>query len=247
MAVTALGGLVVSHSIRVGGYELDDAIVTRRPAGRAAADRPGAGRGAQDRDRQRDHERVGARAAEVAGRDLVTGLLRRASVDADAVRHGTRAAARPDRRRGQGPARAHAARTLRRHRRPRSHARRRRRASCPASTSSPARNRAGRDDRRRTAHHRCPRRRQGTRRARDRPPEASQREEAHPEVQLIGSLPTDRFPNLSQVADQFTARDNNQAFDTLVDFFVGGLAAAAQNERAGSVRWCASSSPAQPV
>ena len=27
MAVTALGGLVVSHSIRVGGYELDEAIV----------------------------------------------------------------------------------------------------------------------------------------------------------------------------------------------------------------------------
>ena len=27
MAVTALGGMVVSHSIRVGGYELDDAIV----------------------------------------------------------------------------------------------------------------------------------------------------------------------------------------------------------------------------
>src|SRR5439155_26090026 len=27
MAVTALGGMVVSHSIRVGGYELDEAIV----------------------------------------------------------------------------------------------------------------------------------------------------------------------------------------------------------------------------
>ena len=27
IAVTALGGLVVSHSVRVGGYDLDDAIV----------------------------------------------------------------------------------------------------------------------------------------------------------------------------------------------------------------------------
>ena len=86
IAVTALGGIVVEHSIRVGGYELDDAIV----------------RFLQEREKlligQEQAEalkiEIGsavARAdvpdtAEVAGRDLVTGLLRRASVDADGVR-----------------------------------------------------------------------------------------------------------------------------------------------------------------
>jgi rod shape-determining protein MreB len=92
MAVTALGGLVVAHSIRVGGYELDEAIV---------------------RDIQAQHKlligqeqaealklEIGSafagvevpEAADVAGRDLVTGLLRRVSIDAELVR---RALARP--------------------------------------------------------------------------------------------------------------------------------------------------------
>ena len=92
MAVTALGGLVVAHSIRVGGYELDEAIV---------------------RDIQAQHKlligqeqaealklEVGSAlpgvdvpaAAEVAGRDLVTGLLRRVSIESEFVR---RALARP--------------------------------------------------------------------------------------------------------------------------------------------------------
>jgi len=92
MAVTALGGLVVAHSIRVGGYELDEAIV---------------------RDIQAQHKlligqeqaealklEIGSAfpgvevpaTADVAGRDLVTGLLRRVSIDAELVR---RALARP--------------------------------------------------------------------------------------------------------------------------------------------------------
>jgi rod shape-determining protein MreB len=82
MAVTALGGMVVSHSLRVGGYELDEAIV----------------RAVQERERlligQEQAEALklaigGARrpassgvTADVAGRDLVTGLLRRAPIDA---------------------------------------------------------------------------------------------------------------------------------------------------------------------
>lgn len=86
MAVTALGGLVAAHSIRVGGYELDEAIV----------------RLVQDEDKlligQEQAEAlklaIGSAiagvevqpAADVAGRDLVTGLLRRASIDADRVR-----------------------------------------------------------------------------------------------------------------------------------------------------------------
>jgi rod shape-determining protein MreB len=92
MAVTALGGLVVANSIRVGGYELDEAIV---------------------RDIQAQHKlligqeqaealklEVGSalagvdvpEEADVAGRDLVTGLLRRVSIESDLVR---RALARP--------------------------------------------------------------------------------------------------------------------------------------------------------
>jgi AcrR family transcriptional regulator len=39
------------------------------------------------------------------------------------------------------------------------------------------------------------------------------------------SLPGDRFPNLTAVADQFTGRDNDEAFDLLIDIFVRGLAA----------------------
>jgi rod shape-determining protein MreB and related proteins len=85
IAVTALGGLVVSRSLRVGGYDLDDALV----------------RLLQQRERlligQEQAEQVKldigsalpgfAKAAEtqVAGRDLSTGLLRRASVTAEAA------------------------------------------------------------------------------------------------------------------------------------------------------------------
>jgi AcrR family transcriptional regulator len=41
------------------------------------------------------------------------------------------------------------------------------------------------------------------------------------------SLPADRFPNLTQVADQFTARDNDERFELLLDIFASGLAARA--------------------
>src|SRR6266542_6544009 len=86
IAVTALGGLVVAHSIRVGGYELDEAIVRVIQAenklligmeqaetlkieiGSALAGVPVPATG------------------EVAGRDLSTGLLRRTTVHAEEVR-----------------------------------------------------------------------------------------------------------------------------------------------------------------
>jgi rod shape-determining protein MreB and related proteins len=84
MAVISLGGMVVAHSLRVGGYELDDAIV---------------------RHLQQDHKLlIGQEQAEevkisigsavpaengeeteVAGRDLLTGLLRRATLTAAEV------------------------------------------------------------------------------------------------------------------------------------------------------------------
>jgi rod shape-determining protein MreB len=85
MAVTALGGMVVSHSVRVGGYDLDDAIVkllqdtSRLLIGQEQAEAVkieiGAARPAPGE----------AKVAEVAGRDLASGLLRRTTVDADAV------------------------------------------------------------------------------------------------------------------------------------------------------------------
>ena len=86
IAVTALGGLVVSQSIRVGGYELDEAIV----------------RAVQHHERlligqeQAEALKVEVGAAipdvatpltgDVAGRDMATGLLRRASIDSEHVR-----------------------------------------------------------------------------------------------------------------------------------------------------------------
>src|SRR5262245_38422817 len=86
MGITASGGLVVSHSIRVGGYELDEAIV-RLP-------------------QEREHLLIGQEqaealkleigsahadatvpdSAEVAGRDVLSGLLRRTVVSSETVR-----------------------------------------------------------------------------------------------------------------------------------------------------------------
>jgi rod shape-determining protein MreB len=85
MAVTALGGMVVSHSVRVGGYDLDDAIVkllqdtNRLLIGQEQAEKVKVEIGAA-------RELPGEPAvAEVAGRDLATGLLRRTVVDSAAV------------------------------------------------------------------------------------------------------------------------------------------------------------------
>jgi rod shape-determining protein MreB len=85
MAVAALGGLVVAHSIRVGGYDLDDAIVRllqdeeRLLIGQEQAEALKIEIGAALAGRS------GNDAGEVAGRDLVTGLLRRAPVTATQV------------------------------------------------------------------------------------------------------------------------------------------------------------------
>ena len=85
MAVTALGGLVVSHSIRVGGYDLDEATIAllqeeeRLLIGLEQAEAVKIEIGAA---------LAGTHApgtAKVAGRDLVTRLLRRATVTSAAV------------------------------------------------------------------------------------------------------------------------------------------------------------------
>ena len=85
VAVLSLGGIVVWESVRVGGYELDDAIVRHLDA--------------------KAHLLIGSETAEtakiacgaawplpetietdVAGRDRITGLLRRATIDSSEVR-----------------------------------------------------------------------------------------------------------------------------------------------------------------
>jgi rod shape-determining protein MreB len=87
MALTALGGMVVSHSIRVGGYDLDDAIIKylqdnrRLLVGQEQAEAIKIEIGAALADAE--HTPTG----EVAGRDLTSGQLRRATVEASAVRH----------------------------------------------------------------------------------------------------------------------------------------------------------------
>src|SRR5581483_2300788 len=78
---------------------------------------------------------------------------------------GARTAAGPDRRRDQGPARADAARALGRHRPQRPDARRRRRPAPWPRPADRARDQPPREDRRRSAHHRRPRRGQGARAA----------------------------------------------------------------------------------
>jgi rod shape-determining protein MreB len=85
MAVTALGGLVVSHSIRVGGYDLDDAVVRMAQeklhllVGQEQAEEVKIEIGAAI------ESAIGSVATEIAGRDMLTGLLRRVEVTADQV------------------------------------------------------------------------------------------------------------------------------------------------------------------
>ena len=131
VAVISLGGIVVSQSIRVGGDELDEAIVNHCKHRPQAGDRPADRRGGQARGR------LGVAAAR-GGRDRdprPRPRLRPAEDDDAHLRGGPRGARRagqPHHRRGQGHPRPHPARARRRHHGPRHHPRRRRRA--PART-----------------------------------------------------------------------------------------------------------------
>jgi rod shape-determining protein MreB len=86
IAVTALGSLAVVHSIRVGGYQMDDAIVRslqqreRLLIGQEQAEALKIEIGSATDD-VRTHD-----TADVSGRDLSTGLLRRTLVSATQVR-----------------------------------------------------------------------------------------------------------------------------------------------------------------
>ncbi len=85
-AVTALGGLAVVHSIRVGGYQMDDAIVRavqrqkRLLIGQEQAEALKIAIGSATVDVEIVED------ADVAGRDLTTGLLRRTLITAGHVR-----------------------------------------------------------------------------------------------------------------------------------------------------------------
>jgi rod shape-determining protein MreB len=86
VAVVSLGGMVVWESIRVGGYEMDDAVVDHvknvhklligQETAEAAKIAVGSAWEIED----------GPTETQVAGRDLVTGLLRRVTLSADDVR-----------------------------------------------------------------------------------------------------------------------------------------------------------------
>ena len=86
VAVIALGGMVVWESIRVGGYEMDDAIVDyvknvhKLLIGQETAEAAKIAVGSAW-----DVEGAPTE-TQVAGRDLITGLLRRVSLGADEVR-----------------------------------------------------------------------------------------------------------------------------------------------------------------
>lgn len=91
VAVVALGGVVVSSSIRVGGYEMDDSIVDyvrKRHALGIGSERAEAVKieigSAPGLDAEQEAEMEIT--AEVAGRDQVTGLLRRVTLDPEEVR-----------------------------------------------------------------------------------------------------------------------------------------------------------------
>jgi rod shape-determining protein MreB and related proteins len=86
MAVTALGGMVVSSSLQVGGYDFDEAIVRavqqhhKLLVGQEQAEQVKIEIGsAVDPATMMD-------AAQIAGRDLVTGMLRRVRIETDEVR-----------------------------------------------------------------------------------------------------------------------------------------------------------------
>jgi len=92
MAVTALGGMVVSSSLQVGGYDFDEAIVRRvqqqhkLPVGQEQAEQVKIDVGSALDAAAPEGDAV------IAGRDLSTGMLRRVNLDPSEV---TRALERP--------------------------------------------------------------------------------------------------------------------------------------------------------
>ena len=172
VAVISLGGIVVSQSVRVGGDELDEAIINyvkkeyKLLIGQQTAEEVKLEIG-------RAYPLEEEVQAEIRGRDLVSGLPedRRAHLRGGARR--ARGAARADHRRDQGDARPHAARAGVGHHGPRDHARRRR-VAAPGARRAAARGDAdARAPRRVAAHLRRRRLRPLARGVRGDPPHAT--------------------------------------------------------------------------
>ena len=134
VAVISLGGIVVSQSIRVGGDEMDDAIVNyvkreyKLMIGQQTA--------------EEIKLEIGSAfplpeevQAEVRGRDLVSGLPKTVVLTSEEVRGALEEPLGADHRRGQGDARPHAARAGVRHHGPRASCWPAAERCCRASTS----------------------------------------------------------------------------------------------------------------
>ena len=151
VAVISLGGIVVSQSLRVGGDEMDEAIVNhikkdyKLLVGQQTAEEIKLEVGSA-------HPMAEEMQAEVRGRDMLTGPAE----DRDHLLGGdpprARRAGLADRRRDQVDARQDAARARRGHHGPRDRARRRRRAPAGARRAAAARDADARAPRREPAH-----------------------------------------------------------------------------------------------
>ena len=140
VAVISLGGIVTSQSIRVGGDELDQAIITyvkkeySLMLGERTAEEIKMAIGSAFPSPDEPH-------AEIRGRDLVTGLPKTIVVTRRGDPQGDRGAGQLDRRRGQDHARQVPAGAVRRHHGPRHRAHRRRRAAQGPRRAAAARDR----------------------------------------------------------------------------------------------------------
>ena len=85
VAVISLGETVVWESIQVGGYEMDEAIVAHAKREHGLLIGQETRRGGKDQDRLKPRP-AGSAEAIVGGRDVTSGLLRRATLDAAGIR-----------------------------------------------------------------------------------------------------------------------------------------------------------------
>ena len=140
VAVISLGGIVTSQSIRTGGDELDQAIITyvkkeySLMLGERTAEEIKMAIGSAFPSPDEPH-------AEIRGRDLVSGLPKTIVVSAEEIRKAHRGAGELDHRRGQDHPRQVPARALRRRHGPRHRPHRRRRPAQGPRRAAPARDR----------------------------------------------------------------------------------------------------------
>ena len=150
VAVISLGGIVVSQSMRVGGDEMDEAIVNhikkeyKLLVGQQTAEEIKLEIGSAYRLKEELQ-------AEVRGRDMLTGLPKTVIISSEEVRRALDEPVTHDHRRDEVDARQDAARARRGHHGPRHRARRRRRAPAGPRRARPARDADARAPRREPA------------------------------------------------------------------------------------------------